>query len=254
MNRSAPSRPGFTLIELLVVIAIVSLLVGLAVPALSHARRSGQRAVCLSNLHQINVAIRCYAGANGGVIPFGPKGRPVTGSNFYPCTGVVTSLISLENGDPVGLGLTLQEFLNQQPKALFCPGVDQLVDANAELAKVGTAQAQCSYYYRHNSVAILSGDPPPEHINLDDLGTNRNGLPIRALALDTMFLCDRSLWPFGVLPRTHHQLEYADVLFVDGHASTRPNMDGRFTVDIGYQPYDAFDKILSAFERADAEY
>ena len=45
---------SFTLVELLVVISIIGLLAGLAVPVLSKARDSGDRAKCMSNMHQIS--------------------------------------------------------------------------------------------------------------------------------------------------------------------------------------------------------
>jgi prepilin-type N-terminal cleavage/methylation domain-containing protein/prepilin-type processing-associated H-X9-DG protein len=55
---SMPSKrrlsDAFTLVELLVVIAIIGLLTGLAVPVLSKARDSGDRAKCLSNMRQIS--------------------------------------------------------------------------------------------------------------------------------------------------------------------------------------------------------
>ena len=124
------------------------------------------------------------------------------------------------------MGLLLKDHLCNQPKALFCPSSDQPMDANAQLANVGTRQAQCSFYYRHAGNTNLFDNPnlglaPPEHIKLDDLGNNRNGLPIRALAIDTQFLCSPSLATFGITPSTHHRQRAADILFSDGHTVSR---------------------------------
>jgi prepilin-type N-terminal cleavage/methylation domain-containing protein len=260
MTPVPPKRRGFTLVELLVVVAIIALLAALLLPALASARDKSRKAACISNLHQIGIALLNYATDNDGRIPFGPKAPPFTNpGDFYPSTGAPTSLISLETGAPVGMGLLLAQQLCGQPKALFCPGSDQPLDANAELAKVGTSQAQCSYYYRHAGNTQLFDTPSslsPDHLLLDRLGDNRNGVPIRALAIDTMFLCPPDLAVFNVKPRTHHNQRFADILFSDGHAVSRPNADGRFTADL--QDYaeirSAFDKILKVLEQADTEF
>ena len=261
MTAAPPSSRGFTLVELLVVIAIIAILAALLLPALASAKQAGRKAACLSNLRQMGIAIHAYAHDNDSLIPFGPKAPPFSNpSSFYPSTGAPTSLLSLQSGAPVGLGLLLQSHLASEPKVLFCPGSDQPVDADTELAKVGKSQAQASYYYRHGGNTQLFDMPGSSlsgaYLRIENPGTNRNGLPIRALAMDTLFLCPSSLAPFNVKPRTHHQRKFADILYVDGSAASRPNREARFTVDLRTSAdlYDAFNRILKVLEKADAEY
>jgi prepilin-type N-terminal cleavage/methylation domain-containing protein len=255
-----PRRGGFTLIELLVVIAIISILAALLLPTLARAKSSARRAACVSNLRQVGVAIHGYAQDHEGRIPYGPNAPPFTHpAEFYPSTGSPTSLLSLRTGGaPVGLGLLLKDELAQTPKVLFCPGSDQPIDADAELARVGVSQAQGSYYYRHGGVTALFSTPPvePECTRLENPGLNRNGKPIRALAMDTQFLCSLSVATYSVKPRTHHQQQHATTLFVDGSVQSLNNRDRRYTVDLRNNAdlYDAFNRILRVLEQADMAY
>jgi prepilin-type N-terminal cleavage/methylation domain-containing protein/prepilin-type processing-associated H-X9-DG protein len=264
MIRSRPARDdrartGFTLVELLMVIAIVALLAALLLPALAAAKDRGRRAACVSNLRQIGLAIRSYADDDEGKIPYGPKAPPFAGpSSFYPSTGTPTSLLSLQSGAPAALGLLLDKELAHTPRVLFCPGADQPVDADRELAKVGRRQAQGSYFYRHAGVTQLAYAPPDPvpHLRLDHLGTNRLGGNIQALVVDMNFISPPGLDIFNVITRTQHRGGVAQVLFADGRVASRRNGDGRFTVKVNdYQDlYNAFSRILTVFEYGDQSY
>ncbi|HVM51212.1 MAG TPA: type II secretion system protein [Candidatus Acidoferrum sp.] len=62
-------RRGFSLIELLVVIAIVGLLASLVLPGLGRAKRTALCTSCLSNLHQIGLALDLYVQENNDYLP-----------------------------------------------------------------------------------------------------------------------------------------------------------------------------------------
>jgi prepilin-type N-terminal cleavage/methylation domain-containing protein len=57
---SRGKRLGFTLVELLTVIAIIAVLATLLMTTLSSAKRKAREAVCISNLHQIGLALNLY--------------------------------------------------------------------------------------------------------------------------------------------------------------------------------------------------
>ena len=68
-NSAGPE--GFTFVELLVAIAILGILSALLFPALSSATAQGRRAICLSNVKQINQGVMLYAADNRDLLfPF----------------------------------------------------------------------------------------------------------------------------------------------------------------------------------------
>jgi prepilin-type N-terminal cleavage/methylation domain-containing protein/prepilin-type processing-associated H-X9-DG protein len=62
-------RKGFTLIELLVVIAIIGILAAMVFPVFARARESARKAVCLSNVKNIALAVQMYLADNNDTFP-----------------------------------------------------------------------------------------------------------------------------------------------------------------------------------------
>ncbi len=60
---------AFTLIEMLVVMAIIALLAALLLPLLSKAKEEARATACVSNLHQIGIALQLYVDGNDNRLP-----------------------------------------------------------------------------------------------------------------------------------------------------------------------------------------
>lgn len=106
---------GFTLVELLVVITIIGLLASLLLPVLGRAKESARGTACLSNLHQIGLALQVYVSENNNKLPV-MRDRPV-GTNSVP-------------GDLPGPDTVLSNQLGNV-RVLRCPSDDRQIYARS---------------------------------------------------------------------------------------------------------------------------
>jgi prepilin-type N-terminal cleavage/methylation domain-containing protein/prepilin-type processing-associated H-X9-DG protein len=97
-QRRSSRQVAFTLIELLVVIAIIAVLAGLLLPVLSQAKERGRAAACLSNLHQIGLALQMYVQENDNKMPV--IYDALLGTNSAARTNTIDLVLTNQLGSP----------------------------------------------------------------------------------------------------------------------------------------------------------
>jgi prepilin-type N-terminal cleavage/methylation domain-containing protein/prepilin-type processing-associated H-X9-DG protein len=117
-----PATRAFTLVELLVVIAIIAVLAALLLPTLGRAKEEARATACLSNLHQIGIALQIYVQENNNKLPVMYDADPAT--------------------DPTGTNATINKVLLTQlgnTNVLRCPSDRPQPDGNSLFASTGSS-------------------------------------------------------------------------------------------------------------------
>ncbi len=112
------AREAFTLIEVLVVVAIIALLVAILLPSLNSARKNTRRTICLSNLHQISVALMSYA-ADHKSSP--PRWMPYRGEQVTDGVALWVYNADTRTGHATRLGMLYPRYVGKNENLFYCP-------------------------------------------------------------------------------------------------------------------------------------
>ncbi|MCC6442311.1 MAG: prepilin-type N-terminal cleavage/methylation domain-containing protein [Armatimonadetes bacterium] len=107
----ASNRRGFTIMELLTVIAIIAMLAAIIFPAFAGVKRQMQKTQCITNLHNIYVALRQYR------IDEGAYPEVLFGYVQYPSGDAIS------NENPIPLNKTVRDDPGNKAEPIYTTGV-----------------------------------------------------------------------------------------------------------------------------------
>lgn len=130
------------MIELLVVIAIIAILAAILFPVMAATKKTARRSACISNMHQIGVALKAYATDNDRYYPRMDNPKPSSaypgrqdlnpwcdqaakyaskGSKVFTCPGAMLPSSNSADWTPEGKPLGLANNLRRAAGAGFVP-------------------------------------------------------------------------------------------------------------------------------------
>jgi prepilin-type N-terminal cleavage/methylation domain-containing protein len=236
---------AFTLIELLVVVAVIALLIAILLPSLGRARERAKRSACLAKLHQLHLALACYAEENNDQVPVGYRSASKQfNSMVYSTTA---------GGQWVLFGLLHRANYLPAPRVLYCPSEtspkfgDNTADNPwpAPGAPI-TLNVQAGYAMRPDKELPDNPAAPPAHLS-PPFYPRLQGFRLKAVLADLTAAANRV--------RARHA-DGVNVLFANGAARFVPL--AAFTQPDAQWPEPAFppastfnptqDRIWSAFD------
>jgi len=160
---SETSRPrGFTLIELLVVIAVIAILAALLLPALALAKESGKRAKCVSNLHQIGIALQMYADEHKDTVHYlvdATSGKPGIPNNGQWTANPRTDVLLASDHPLAYWGVAYYDEVGSTREVFRCPSA-RVVDEWRETGLTYPTEFWLNSTYGINQFLIRRYDPP----------------------------------------------------------------------------------------------
>lgn len=186
----------FTLIELLVVVAIIGILLSFLLPSLRSAREKTRRAVCLSNISQLQKAATAYAVLNDRQLPRGHKYRNHENSEV------------LRGLNPQMFDLLVSNYLGGSESIFSCPNLPQYPQ---RIANEGGGWVRLGYNYMGNKDKLnskLSGQDYAFPNRLDEQ-------PDVPLFGDSISWSPNTGWRISIAPHTRNGGVIGDIANTD---------------------------------------